>query len=530
MKVISFLKILASPLVAEAKKKKGVATLICVFIFFIFSTLGLSLILFSQVYLKFSAFKKHSTFLDYSSENGIKQGFKHLLSSLSPLSSPSLLSPEKNDDLKKEANASGQKMIEGVLGQNLPLVIEGSWREQIWKSSVDFSLERMLDKEDYFLTIHRVMIDSEGKVKNFKPGRKSTLLAYLEIAAGHIPLPFFPLLIEKKLDQSKKEEFMEKNRISFLPSQENQIQLQISFSEKELLPEEATSLLSKALKINIFYPQNLSPLRLRTLLGLEGTDKPVPEGVYLIKDDLGLGGIFVQGDLEEMVTAIEDGFQILSFRNSAGCWMLRFNPSKSKTYFTTPGESFSYDFIPLGIIIVNGKINSLGGGVVGPSGQAHLVKDREIPSILQGVNLTIISSERITLSSHLIQQGIRWQEGAPYLKESNSQLIIFATGRDFFSNKKSDGEIVIGQDSPQEIKIQAHLTASGKGLAIEGERKAVHIMGSLQVSDYISNENTLKIAFDERVLEEDYSSLATPKTKSPVLYLPLLKVLEWKEF
>jgi len=530
MKHRSSRKIQVSSSVANLKKKNGFGTLICIFIFFIFSTLGLSLIYLSQVYLKLSAFKKNSTTLDYSSENGIKQGFDHFVSLISDQSSPSILSPEQGDEFRENAQMDGLKLVEEILGANLPLVIQESWKRMSWRSSTDCLLEQVIEKENYFSTIYKVIINSEGMIKNFKPVRKSSLEASLKIFVGHIPLPFFPLLIDKKLSQEQKENFMEKNEISFLPSKENQIPPQITFSEKELIPEEANSLLSKALKIDIFYPQNLSQLKLRTVLGLEKINKPVPDGVYLIKDDLGLGGIYAQGDIEEIVTAIEDEFQVITFRTKQGCWILKFSPTKSKTLFSTPKETLCYDLIPLGIIIVNGKINSLGGGAVDSSGRATLIKDKEIPSILRGVNLTIICSDKITLSSHLIHQGVKWQEGLPYIKDSESQLIIFASGQDFFQNRDREGEITIDKNSPQEIKIQASLTASGKGFTIEGKDKTVHILGSLQASDYLSNENTLKIAFDERVLEENYLPENAPETTKPVLYPAFFRVLEWQEY
>jgi hypothetical protein len=323
---------------------------------------------------------------------------------------------------------------------------------------------------------------------------------------------------------------MEKNKIDFLPSEKNLISPQISFAEGDLIPKDANAQVQKALKIKFFHPQNLSSRRFRAILGLEETNEPVPDGVYLIKDDMGLGGIYVQGDLEEMVTAIEENFQVVSFLTEQGCWILKYSPSKSKTIFSTPEEVLYYDLIPLGIIIVNGKINSLGGGVMDPSGQAILVTEEEIPSILKGANLTIISSDRITLSSHLIHQGVKWIDKVPYVKDSNSQLIIFATGKDFLENTEREGKIIIDEDSPQEIKIQASLTAADKGFSIEGKGKTVHILGSLHASDYTSNENKLTFTFDERLLEESDLVQNAPKTAKPVLCLSFFKPMEWKEF
>jgi hypothetical protein len=181
------------------------------------------------------------------------------------------------------------------------------------------------------------------------------------------------------------------------------------------------------------------------------------------------------------------------------------------------------------MIVANGKIISLGGGVVDSSGNITLVKEEEIPSILKGVNLTIISSDQITVSSHLIHQGVKWQDGVPYIKDSNSQLIIFSTGKDFWEDASREGKIVIDEDAPQEIKIQASLTAGG-GFSIEGEKKIVHLLGSLQASNYTSNNNALKIAVDEKLGEGDNFPLNSPATPSPILLVSSLKVKGWKEY
>ncbi len=514
----------------ERKTSKGTMTLVSIFLFFIFSTLGLSMLYFSQIYLKLGAYKKNSTLLNYASENGIKLGLDRLLNFLSQTVSPLLLSLQDSNELREDTLNKGSEIVEKLLGSSLPLKNSQSWENIRWQSTTNFYFESIEEKEDYFHALYKAEISSEGRIKNFKEARESSLEAHLGVLAGNLPLPYIPLLLDKKLDPDQKNDFAEKNEIDFLPSEKNLIPPQISFAEGDLIPKDANSQVQKALKIKFFYPQNLSNRRLRAILGLEETNEPVPEGVYLIKDDLGLGGIYVQGDLEQMVTAIQEDFQVVSFLTEQGCWFLKYSPKKSKTIFSAPEEVFYYDLIPLGIIIVNGKINSLGGGLMDPSGQAILVTEEEIPSILSGVNLTIISSDKITLSSHLIHQGVKWIDRVPYVKDRNSQLNIFVTGNDFLENIKREGKIIIDKDSPQEIKIQASLTAADKGFSIEGKRKTVHILGSLHASDYSADGNKLNLSFDERLLEESDLIQNAPKTAKPVLCLSFFKPMEWKEF
>lgn len=531
MKFQSFPKMRLWPSADKIKrtKKKGSITLITVFLFFVFSSLGLSMLYLSQIHLKLSGYKKNSLLLDYASENGIKQALAQLIPLLSSSSSPRVLSPGEKDELKKDARNGGYQIIEKLTAKETPIINSDCWENLEWRSQTHFLLQTIKEKKGYFKAVYKTVISSEGKLKNFPPRKPSILEGEADILVGNLPLPKIPVLIDKKLRPEQKANFKEKNRIEILPSSKKASPPQISFSGEKLMPEDASSQLQKALNIKIFYPQNLTAAKLRAALGLKETAEPVPEGVYLIKDDLGLGGIYVQGDVEEMILAVEDNFQLISILTRQGHWLLKFSPAEGKTIFFTPSETHFYDLIPLGIIMVNGKIRSLGGGLVMPSGQLMLAKEKEVPSVLQGVNLNIISSDQITISSHLIHQGVKWNEGIPYLKDSTSQLIVFATGKDFLEGTKKEGKIVIDQNSPQEIKLQASLQASNKGFAIEGQGKTVHLLGSLQASDYTSNQNKLKVTFDERLLEEG-SLEDAPKTAKPVAYVASFKLTRWKEF
>jgi hypothetical protein len=182
----------------------------------------------------------------------------------------------------------------------------------------------------------------------------------------------------------------------------------------------------------------------------------------------------------------------------------------------------------LGIIIVNGEVRSLGGGTADDAGTVTMVKDREIPSVLSGVGLTIVSSDRITLSSHLILQGVRWQDGIPYIKEPQTQLVIFSTGQDFLSQAELEGGIAVEPGAPDELKLQASLTAGQGGFEIGGSGKTVEIFGALHAADFSGNGNSLRIAPDERLSAGDLVENA-PVMAAPVLSVYSLKVLAWRE-
>jgi len=504
-------------------------TLFSVFLFFIFATIGMGTLFLTQVYLKLGSFKKNSALLRYASENGIKQGFDQTYQFLSMKSSPFVLSEEEYSELRGDVKNKGEKLIEKLVGSSLPLRTGETWEKMAWDSETEFFQEGHADKGDYIRALYKGVTSSLGKMKGFKHVKESDLLSELETLAGHIPLPSIPFLLDKDLTAEQKKNFSEKNKIDILSSEKNLLSLQPAFSSGDVLPRHAASQLSKALKIEIFHPQDLTAARLRQALGLEVNDEPIPEGIYLIEDDLGLGGVFVQGDVEEMVLAIEGDYQVITFRMEEAFWVLKFSPAESSTIFETPEETFFYDLIPLGIIIVNGSIQSLGSGVVASSGEVIMVKDEEIPCVLQGVDLTIIASDTVTISSHLILQGVKWEEGLPYIKDSNTQLHIFTPGNDFVEHSEQGGQIIIGADSPEETKIQAVLTASNMGFSVEGENKTVHVFGSLQTSEYLSNENELTIKFDERLYGEDALLQSAARTEKPVVYLSFFRVTEWNE-
>jgi hypothetical protein len=501
-----------------------------VFLFVIFTTLGLGMLYLTQVYLKISAYRKNSILLEYASENGIKQGYSHLHDLLLYAASPTILTEDEAKHFLVDSHARGNSVVRRVLGKDLPIALEDSWERFVWKSHTDFQLIDLHENKEYFRVGYTGCITSIGELQGFKPEKASHLDTRLDILVGHVPLPSIPFLLDKSMTPEQKKVFFEKNSVHMISSESVDLPPPTAFSDGGLLPQQAGQQLAKALKIKIFHPQDLSAAKLRLALGLEVNEEPVPNGVYLIQDDLGLGGVFVQGDLDEMILAIHGNYQIISFRQNQDLWVLRFSPEEGKTSFISPIEIQTFDLIPIGIIIVNGRILSLGGGYEDAGGKILMAEQEEIPCVKQGVNLSIISSDEINLSSHLIYQGVTWKEGVPYLKDSDSQLIIQAVGHDFFDGEKRAGEIVIGEDSSQDLKVHASMTASGKGVTVLGEDKKIQMLGSLQTSELDLQENEISIKFDERFFHDsDALFQNAPLTKLPVLFLFRFKITGWRE-
>jgi hypothetical protein len=509
---------------------KGALTLLSVFLFVIFSTLGIGMLYLTQVYLKTSAFRKNTMLLEYASENGIKMGFDQLYRMLSLATSPVTLSEAEAWQLRNDSLSQGNEAVQRIFGCGLPIGQEENWERFVWTSLMDFQFSGIREAQEYFLVEYGGRISATGKMLGFNPEKTSFLDSKLDVLAGHIPLPAIPFLMDKAMTSDQKRVFLEENEINIIPSEHADLPPSVAFSDGGLLPAQAVRQLAEALKIEIFQPQDLSASALRLALGLEINNEPIPEGVYLIRDDMGLGGVFVQGDLDEMILAIQDNFQIISFLQGQELWILRFSLDERRTIFISPDGIRSYDFVPLGIIIVNGKILSLGAGSEDPTGQIIMAGQAEIPCVLKGVNLTIISSDEVTLSTHLIYQGVSWKEGVPYLKDADSQLVIHATGQDFLSGEARAGQVIIGDNSPEELKIQASLSASGMGIEVQGENRNVQVFGSLQASELTLNGNEINIRFDDRFFHEFGDNFQNaPLTEKPVLYICRFKIMEWRE-
>ena len=502
--------------------------LIAVFVYFLFSVLGLGLIHISRIYGKLGRHKKNMILLEYSAENGIKQGYGNLAERILERDEPEVLTEERFASLRQDAEAGGLGPAEEALGSAFPLAVEETAGDQIWRSSLTFSSVPLSPSSEFFLAEYKGAIAAEGELRRISIRRKASLEVSLTILAGHVPLAYFPLLIAGDMTPEERQSYKQNPNMIFLPPEKNGVSPRLSFTGAATLPRDADPLAKQALKIRILTPGKLTREELRSALGLEMVNEPVPESVYLVQNDLGLGGIYVQGDLDEMILAIDSGFQIVSFRKGGDIWLLRFSPALNRTAFTSPAATQTFDRVPLGIIMVNGKIRSLGGGIMNASGTAELKKDEAVPSILPGVSLSIVSADQVTLSSHLVHQGVKWLDGIPYLKDSTSQLIIYANGRDFVESAEKAGRILIDPNAPKEMKVQAMLTATD-AFELGGNQQTLVLAGGLQAGGLAMNGNSLHILPDERLLENRLAPQNSPLTGVPVLQVLSLRPLQWNE-
>lgn len=178
--------------------------------------------------------------------------------------------------------------------------------------------------------------------------------------------------------------------------------------------------------------------------------------------------------------------------------------------------------------MVNGGIASLGGGIVDGLGNLAPATGTDAPSILAGVSLTIVSSGETVITSHLIQEGVRWKDGIPYLKDSTAQLFLYASGSDFLSGRETNGRIKIGAAAPADLQLQASLTARD-GILVEGAGRTITVSGGLQAKSLDVNGSRLDIRPDVRLLSDLQAPNLGPRTADPVLSLLGWEVRQWSD-
>ncbi len=508
--------------------RRGSISMIAVIISVAFSIMGLGMLFLSQIHLKASAARERSMILDYASENGIKRGFQELDEALDATDRLVEISDEQLEEIRSEATSGRTATLETRLGWAFPRFVRETRGGMSWESTTTCRMDRLEEHGDFCEADYLLQIESQGGLSAYRPKRVSQSDSILNVLAGRIPLPAIPLLINKKMSEDEEKDFLKSNGIMIRENPEGGLSTRIETGENPIIPGDALPLLAQALKLELTKPEDLDNRILRLALGLAASDEPVPEGVYLIKDSFGLGGIFVQGDADEMIAAIDGDSQILRIRTGSGEWTLRFNPAQGTSTFATPEGASSFDEAPEGIILVNGTIGALGGGTVDSSGEVSPLEDEAAPSILAGVQLTIVSSESITISTHLFSQGVRWREGIPHSKDPGSPLILYSTGKDLLDGSAREGRIAVDEGSPAKLTVQATLIAKDQGLVLGGRGKSIELLGGVQAEDYSSGGNSLRISPNPATDPSFYRN--APRTLVPMLRISAFQVVQWEEY
>jgi len=508
--------------------ESGSITLMTVFVFFLFSSIGLGLCFLARTYREWSACKTDAILLAGAAENGVRAGFNDLIAALAARRFPLELTDLRYAGLRAATLDRKTDLVEEILGLPLPLRLPETAGELAWSADTDFEVDRLTDGISFIAVDFLGTIDARGRLARRPRGKRTALDVGLSTAAGRIPLAAFPFLIAGEDGPERMSALIAEKKVVLAPLEGNRVGLPAAAVGRNLIPRDAAPLLAETLKIKMFTPDRIPLSALRKALGLPAVDEPVPDGAYLIVDETGLGGIFVQGDVEEMVLGAAGGRQAVQFRLEGGTWRVWFSPSENRTGFESPAETRVYDGTPRTIIMVNGKISSLGGGIVNPDGSLTLSDRTDIPSILAGIPMTIVSSGETVLTSHLIQEGVQWRQGLPYLKDSTARLFIYASGADLIDGTQTVGLIRVDEDAPSDLFLQAALTAAD-GIRIDGSGKTVTVSGGVQAAAVDPGGSRMNIIPDGRLPAALWTSESAPRSTVPVVFVTGLEALRWTD-
>jgi hypothetical protein len=495
----------------------------------VFTGLGLAMLHASAAHVRINGFRRFSTLLDGASENGLKRGLRDIAARLEERGLLAPVSAAAIEAARTDPRRGFAPLIEEALGPVFPRVVEGSFDGQSWSSRTDCAFGGLEDLGGYLRLEALLGIASTGRLARVTARRVSSLEARIGFLAGRLPLAAVPFYIKGDLGAGERAAFAASQGIRLAATPGRPLGAAMTATAGGVLPDDAGALAAKALAVGVFEPGGLSPAQLRQALSLEPSTDPVPDGVYLIENDLGLGGVFVQGPLDEMVLAVRGDTQIVVFRSGDSEWRLEWSPARSRTDFLTPEGERAYDLVPLPLLFVNGAVASLGGGTVSPDGRVEMSLDDRTPSVLNGVDLTIVSADRITISTHLVLEGVSWRDGIPYSRGAEAQLVIYAAGRDVVTGEATTGGLAVAAGAPADLKIQASLTAAAGGFRIEGGGKSVELLGALHADAYDGGGSRLTLFRDERI-ERGLWPRNGPLTAEPHLAVYALQVTAWREY
>ncbi|MBC7364946.1 MAG: hypothetical protein H5U07_10490 [Candidatus Aminicenantes bacterium] len=473
------------------------------------------------MFFQVQAARKMNRLNSYACENGAKEAIGQVVSWADEFSGGEI-EEKVFQELKTFLTSGNEKqlvLLDSVLN-SLEIAQTDEFSRLAWETLPAAKLTRLDDYGPYLKTTYELMIEATGKVQGFRWEKAEQVNLEITFFLGKLPLNRLPFSVY--LDGLKKED---ESNIKITRLGPNNLKRdKIIITEIPIIPDDALPLLARGLKL--FRPDGLPNWLLRQALGLTPGNEKVPDGVYLVKDDLGPGGLYVQGNVDELLLGLDGNFQLIQFRQEDRRWLVRFSPDRYGLEFFTPEGKEELEQSLLPIIMVNGRIDSLAGGEKKISGWLEPNENSDQPVYLRGIQLTLVCSGKINITSNLLAEGLKFQDGVPYLREKQSQLIIWSTAKDFQTQESVDGGIILAGQKPDVLKVAANLIAAGEGLKINGLAAETEIIGTLTARAVDLGKRKLSLFVPEPVLDELSSELSVYSAEN-LLYLDKIKMKKW---
>ncbi|MBN1940273.1 MAG: hypothetical protein JW843_11855, partial [Candidatus Aminicenantes bacterium] len=177
------------------RRAAGSALLITVFVSFLFTSIGLGLVLLTRIYREWSRAKSDSVLLSTAAENGLRERFGAMAADLTGRPFPLSLTAAEFDELRASALAGGAETVEAVLGHPLPAAAEGAGGRQQWTAELAFKSEHVADAGTFYAAAYTGTIASRGRLAGRPRTRRAGLDLGLSVMCGCVPLSVFPFLL-----------------------------------------------------------------------------------------------------------------------------------------------------------------------------------------------------------------------------------------------------------------------------------------------------------------------------------------------
>ncbi len=518
---MSFFSMLKMPL---KNHDSGSALVVCLLVMAIFTSLGLGWLISSQIFLQVEGSRKLNRLTLYAAENGLKTSLELINEHLQESWSGQEIDEETFQQLRDRLLSGETPLTVSDLDEMIEEESYDDFSQMTWQVFASIENAGVEDFEQYLRSTCRLTVDSTGRVLGFAGQRSEEVVALLTFYTGHLPLDQLSAAIEEGGISEKNKEQMK-----LVSSEGASIggDLPLSLS-KGTIPDDALPLISRGLKL--LKPDGLPNWLLRQALGLPSGPDPVPDGVYLIRNDLGPGGIFVEGDLDELLLGIQAEWQIVQFKQEEKIWQVKFSPATQKTTFISPDGPENFDWLLIPLVMINGRVDNLACGQPGSDGLLSTSAEEDTVSILTGCQLAIVSSSEINITTNLKAQGLDWKEGVPYLRQKDSPLIIWSTGKDFQTEELVDGGINIFSRENSPLTIAGNLVAGGEGLNVNNpEKGTVQIAGGLVATRLETGKNELRIftGLQDQSGHDQPDAFHILSNKA-LVHLSEFKIVEWR--